>query len=101
MYVDSLKVKPKMKKNKIGISKPSPYKFKVGDFVRVSHLKQPFQRSYQQKWSEEIFIVRNKFRRDAIPGYQLKDWLNEEIRGTWYNAELQKVNKTRRQPVEN
>ena len=94
MYVDIYKPKPVVKKEKKNPSKPSAYKFKVGDFVRVNHLKQPFDRSYQQKWSEEIFIVRNTFRRDGIPVYQLKDWLNEEIRGTWYNAQDSEVTQT-------
>ena len=95
MYVDIYKPKLLVKKEKEGPSKPSAYRFKLNDFVRVSHLKQPFDRSYQQKWSEEIFIIRNRFRKDGIPKYQLKDWLNEEIKGAWYTVELQKVNKSR------
>lgn len=31
------------------------FKFKIGDDVRLSQLKHPFQRDYQQKWTEEFF----------------------------------------------
>lgn len=31
------------------------FSFKIGDMVRLSHLKTTFQRSYQQQWSSEIF----------------------------------------------
>ncbi len=65
----------------------------MGDYVRLSYIKHPFQRDYQDKWSEEIFIIRARFRRDNIPVYKVKDWNGEEIKGTFYGAELQKVNK--------
>lgn len=29
------------------------FKYKIGDDVRISQLKHPFQRDYQQKWTEE------------------------------------------------
>ena len=34
-------------------------KFKVGDHVRISKLKNIFARGYTPNWSEEIFVVKN------------------------------------------
>ena len=91
MYVDSLKPKPVIKKVRKSVLKPRNYKFKVGDHVRLSHIKHPFERDYQEKWTEEVFIIREMFRRSNIPIY--KDWDGEEVKGTWYESELQKINK--------
>lgn len=69
------------------------FKFKVGDLVRITHDRRPFQRDYQQKWTEEIFKIRRRYVRDQNPVYQVKDFGNEEIEGTFYQPELQRVNK--------
>ena len=37
------------------VTKPSKYKYKVGNFVRISHKKRVFTREYQEKWSGEVF----------------------------------------------
>ena len=92
MYVDSLK--PKSEKIKHVKATLQRYKYKVGDHVRISHLKHPFQRDYNEKWTEEVFIIRSRQRREGIPIYKLKDWNGEEINGTFYQPELQKVNKS-------
>lgn len=68
-----------------------PYKFKIGDHVRISHLRSIFSREYDEKWSGEIFIVSKRQLRGGLPIYRLKDYQNEEIKGTFYQAELQKV----------
>ena len=67
------------------------YKFKVGDTVRISHLKSTFQREYQQKWTGELFKVVGRYNRDGIPVYKLQDWEGEAIEGTFYEQELQAV----------
>ena len=66
---------------------------KRGDKVRISHLKYPFQRDYHQTWTEEVFIIDNRFRRHGIPMFKLKDYSNETVEGNFYQNELQKVNK--------
>ena len=82
MYVDSCKrVKRK------------PYTFRVGDQVRISHLKYTFQRDYHQKWTEEIFTVTDRLRKDGLNLYRLQDYLNESIDGWFYGEELQGVTK--------
>jgi len=88
------KVKPKLQKKSSHKSrKKSPYKFKVGDKVRISHLKHPFQRDYQQKWTEELFVIERRYLRGNIPVYKLKDYADETISGTFYEREMQMVTK--------
>jgi len=69
------------------------FKFKIGSLVRISHLKQPFTRAYQQQWSSEIFKVYKRYLRQDIPQYQLIDFQNEPIKGNFYQSELQRVDK--------
>lgn len=70
------------------------FKFKIGDDVRLSQLKHPFQRHYQQKWTEEFFKVNERYKRGQIPVYKLKDLAGDPIEGTFYESELQKVIKS-------
>ena len=67
------------------------FKFKVNDKVRISFLKSTFQRAYDYFWTGEIFIITERFVKDFIPKYRLKDWNNEPIEGTFYTEELQEV----------
>ena len=65
-------------------------KFKVGDRVRISRYKNIFPKGYAPNWSSEIFIV-NKIN-DRVPyTYNLKDLNDEEIIGSFYDKELQKI----------
>ena len=64
-------------------------RFKVGDRVRISKFKNIFAKGYASNWSSEIFIVDKVD--DTIPyTYNLKDLNDEEIRGSFYDRELQK-----------
>ena len=95
-YVDTAqsKIKPTKKEGKPGKKKPlKRYKFKIGDYVRLSHLRRVFQRDYQEKWTEEIFIVKERRYRSGIPIYKVTDYAKDPIEGTFYESELQKVNK--------
>ncbi|XP_033759131.1 uncharacterized protein LOC117341390 [Pecten maximus] len=69
------------------------FRFKIGSLVRVSHNKELFRRAYQQQWSSEIFKVNKRVFRQNIPQYQLIDFLNEPIKGNFYQSELQRVDK--------
>ena len=82
MYVDTSKKRRLIK-----------YKFKVNDQVRISHLKYTFQRDFHQKWTEEIFIITRRLRKDGHKFYQLKDYGEEQIDGYFYETELQKIRK--------
>ena len=69
-----------------------PFKFSVGDTVRVSYLKKKFSREYHQKWSDEIFRISKRFRREGLPVYKIIDFYGkQEIKGSFYQQELQKV----------
>lgn len=69
------------------------YKFKVGDLVRVSYIRRPFQREYDERWSREIFVVNVRFMRENIPQYQLKDYAGELVSGTFYQNQLIKAHE--------
>lgn len=68
---------------------PLNYKFKIGDLVRISTVRSPFHQGYKTMWTEEIFSVSN-----LIPSrperYRLKDLLQHEILGSFYQEELQR-----------
>ena len=70
---------------------PEDFHFNIDDKVRISFLKTPFERAYNYFWTGEIFIVTERFHRQNIAKYRLKDWNNEPIEGTFYTQELQKI----------
>lgn len=68
-----------------------PYKFKVGDLVRLSNLykKTTDKESYHQNWTEETFRVIKRSRPDTvIPIYVVEDLRGGDIDGRWYTREL-------------
>lgn len=67
------------------------FKFKIGETVRISHLKTTFQREYQQKWTGELFKITKRYKRNGIPVYKLQDWSGEDINGSFYQQELQAI----------
>ena len=67
-------------------------KFKVGDHVRISKYKNIFAKDYIPNWSEEIFM--NKEIKNTVQWtYVTYDLNGEEIIGTFYEKELQKINQ--------
>ena len=74
-------------------AKHPPYKFKIGDQVRISKIKRTFDKGYLPNFSKEIFTVSKQVPRDP-PVYKLKDYDGEELKGTFYEKELQKVIKS-------
>lgn len=63
---------------------------KIGQKVRISIEKLPFQKRYDQIWTEEIFIVTHVLNTQPKV-YKLKDQADEPLKGTFYFEELQKV----------
>ncbi|WAR27435.1 hypothetical protein MAR_013139, partial [Mya arenaria] len=63
------------------------FKLKVGDYVRISHLKTVFTRPYDQTYSGEVFRVQRRYNRGTLPLYRLRDLQNEDIKGTFYQSE--------------
>ena len=63
-------------------------KFKVGDHVRISKYKNIFAKGYTPNWSEEVFMIK----KSTVPRtYVINDLNDEEIIGTFYEKELQKI----------
>jgi len=65
-------------------------KFKVGDKVRITKKKGIFEKGYTPRWTEEMFTVSDVRYTDPIT-YKIVDYNNEEIKGTFYEQELQKA----------
>ena len=72
-------------------SKNKPYKLKVGQTVRLSHVRGIFDREYSQKWTGEVYTVQRRFKREGLPIYTIQDWDKEVIQGTFNEPELQAV----------
>ena len=81
----------KKDEKKVG-DKKVKFLFKVGEKVRISHLRSAFQWEYDIKWSGEIFKISKRFVRQGQPMYRIIDWFNKPVKGTFYQKELQKVN---------
>lgn len=60
--------------------KVKTFKFKTGDIVRITYIRNVFSREYDERWTRELRCL-----------YTLKDYHNEPILGTFYQEELQKV----------
>ena len=68
-----------------------PFKFKVGDYVRISHLRRTFQREYDERYTGEIFKIASRRVRGGLNVYSLIDFYDEEVKGTFYEPELQRI----------
>ena len=65
-------------------------KFSIDDKVRVSLLKNTFEKGYTSNWSEEIFIIYD-IKSPNVHSYHLKDLNGNKIDGTFYQEELLKT----------
>ena len=65
-------------------------KFEIGDKVRIPTLKRRvFDKGYTPNWTEEVFIVDEILPTKPIT-YKIVDLMGKEIKGTFYEKELQK-----------
>ena len=71
------------------------YKYRVGQRVRISKVKKTFEKGYLPNWTEEIFVIVRRHPRKP-PVYTLKDLEGEVLEGTFYEPELQPVQKSSR-----
>ena len=65
-------------------------KFSVGDKVRITKKKKVFEKGYTTRWTEEIFTIKEIQNTNPIT-YKIKDLNKKEIKGTFYEPELQKT----------
>ena len=82
MYWPKEPYDPNRKKHEI------KYAFKIGDRVRTTFLRRPFQREYDTKWTGEIFKITRRFIRQGQPIYKLADWYNKPVKGTFYQKRI-------------
>jgi transposase InsO family protein len=68
------------------------WKYLVGDRVRISMHSQPFEKGYEGNWSEELFVVSVRHPTEPVT-YGISDLSGEDIKGKFYELELQKVSK--------
>ena len=68
------------------------WNYLIGDTVRISKYKHIFQKGYLRNWTEELFTVAERYPTYPVT-YGLKDLAGEDIKGKFYEQELQKVNK--------
>ena len=67
-------------------------KFRVGDHVRISKYKNIFAKVYVPNRSEERFVIKKV--KNTVPWtYVINNLNNEEIIGSFYEKELQKINQ--------
>ena len=71
--------------------KPVKFAFNIGNLVRMSLLKRAFNREYDQKWTGEVYRIVLRFVDQGIPLYKLQDYEGEEMLGTYYQNELQRI----------
>ena len=71
--------------------KPGKSKFAIGDRVRISKYKRKvFDKGYTPNWTEEIFVIDKVLPTKPVT-YRIVDLMGEEIKGSFYNQELQKT----------
>ena len=66
-------------------------KFSIGDNVRITK-KNVFDKGYTQRWTEEVFKI-SKIQLTIPVTYKITDYNWEEIQGSFYEQELQKLSQ--------
>ena len=65
-------------------------KFSIGDNVRITKKKKIFDTGYTQRRTEEVIKI-SKIQLTILMTYKITDYNEEEIRGLFYEQELQKT----------
>lgn len=63
----------------------------VGDTVRISKARRSFERGYTPNWTTEVFVITERRDWTRPVSYTIKDLNDEAVEGTFYEAELQRV----------
>ena len=67
-------------------------KFSIGDTVRINKKKKTFEKGYTPRWTEEVFTI-TAVQRTSPVTYKIGDYNGDDIRGTFYEPELQKTSQ--------
>lgn len=68
-------------------------KFEKGELVRLSGPKYVFLKGYRGNWTEEVFRIREVIKSRPKAHYRVEDWSGEAVKGSFYEEELQSVEK--------
>ena len=68
------------------------FKLSLGAKVRISRIKNVFDKGYLPNWTQETFTVTDRVYK-GVPVYKLSDSSNEPILGLFYTSELLEVTK--------
>jgi hypothetical protein len=87
-------------KSPVAIRQSGKTPLRVGDTVRIAKARDAFERGYTPNWTKELFKV-SAVVADVRPVvYKLVDMSGEDILGTFYRQEVQKVKDQRVYDVE-
>ena len=59
--------------------------------MRLNKKFRPFKKSYLPQWTEEVFLVKTIYTRHPVVTYKLTEWDGQDIKGTFYEQDVQKV----------
>jgi hypothetical protein len=78
------------KYQKMANTAPTKPKFKIGDIVRISRVKDTFEKGFIDNWSKETFLISKVLNTFPIT-YNIKEMDGEPINGSYYEQELLKT----------
>ena len=65
------------------------FTFNIGDWVRISFLKELFDREYSERWSRKYCkVVKSSQRMQGKPLFSLEDYAGDPVEGIFYKEEL-------------
>ncbi|HRP36788.1 MAG TPA: DDE-type integrase/transposase/recombinase, partial [Candidatus Dojkabacteria bacterium] len=79
----------KVKENFVVDGKRKSPQLVKGDKVRISRIKDKFEKGYENNWSYEVFTI-SEVLNTIPPTYKLIDYFNDPIEGSFYEQELLK-----------
>ena len=68
-------------------------KISIGENVRITKKKNLFDKGYTRRWTEEVFKI-SKIQLTISVKYKITDYNQEEIKGSFYEQELQKTSQS-------
>ena len=75
------------------------YKYAIGDLVRINKARMVFGKGYLPNWTEEIFLIYDRSLQKE-PFYYIRDFNGEDVKGGFYEKELQLVQEQNEYRVE-
>ena len=70
---------------------PSEFKYRIGDSVRIIVPKGLYSKSYDEKFSAQIYYIASRFSPQNINRYKVKDGQNELLGQSFSESELERV----------